>query len=79
MPKAFTRHECAERLGCSPDQVSAFIESGELLAFNIGLGKQRARYRVCETELAAFQRRRSTSKPQLQTRKPVPSAMREWV
>lgn len=70
--------ECAKILGCSRDQVRAFIAAGELVAVNVGLGRQRTRYRVQETELQAFIERRTT-KPPRSARKPQPKPTREWV
>ena len=80
MTRSLTPVECSEILGCSKDQVLALIANGELAAFNVGNGKQRLRYRVEETELAAFKKRRSTKPaPTSRNRRQVPATTREWV
>jgi len=80
MPKGLTPVQCAEALGCSKDQVLALIASGELSAFNVGLGKQRARFRVEETELESFKKRRAAKPlPAPRKRRQIPATAREWV
>lgn len=79
MAKGLTPQQCAEVLGCSKDQVLDLITAGELSAFNVGLGKQRARYRVDASELDAFKRRRAVRSMTTRKRRPSVIPTREWV
>ncbi|MDV6033980.1 MAG: helix-turn-helix domain-containing protein [Phycisphaera sp. RhM] len=63
MKKGFNSKALATRWGCSIDQVRNLIDSGELPAVNIGLGKQRARWVVPEESVVAFEQRRSNQQP----------------
>ena len=59
-----TPPQVAKRLGVSADKVRAWIAKGELIATNVAKGSGgRPRYRVSETDLADFQRKRQPSKP----------------
>ena len=60
----FTPPQVAEHLGVSPDKVRGWIAKGELNATNVATGKGgRPRYRISETDLADFQKKRQPSKP----------------
>ncbi len=59
-----TPPQIAKRLNVSPDKVRSWIAKGELNATNVATGKTgRPRYRVSETDLADFQKKRQPSKP----------------
>jgi excisionase family DNA binding protein len=59
-----TPPQIAKRLNVSPDKVRGWIAKGELNATNVATGKGgRPRYRVSETDLADFQKKRQPSKP----------------
>ena len=66
-----TPPQVAKQLGVSPDKVRGWIAKGELPATNVATGKGgRPRYRISETDLAEFQKKRQPSKP------PVPAPRR---
>jgi len=80
MSVGLTPLQAGRLLGISKDGVLNLIRAGELVAFTVGLGKQRIRYRISEAEIDAFVKRRSTAKPSLRrTRKSAPPVTREWV
>ena len=59
-----TPPQVAKQLGVSPDKIRAWIDKGELNATNVATGKAgRPRYRISETDLADFQKKRQPSKP----------------
>lgn len=55
----FTVDEVAKRLAVHPDTVRNWIKSGELIAIDLG---GRAGYRISQSELEAFLRRRQGSR-----------------
>ncbi|HUE72075.1 MAG TPA: helix-turn-helix domain-containing protein [Pirellulaceae bacterium] len=62
--KHYSTAEIAEMLGVSPDKPRDWIADGSLPAINVARhtgGK--ARYRIAETDLADFLRRRRTQPP----------------
>ena len=64
LPGMLTPPKVAECLGVSPDKVRNWIAKGELNATNVAVGKGgRPRYRISETDLADFQKKRQPSKP----------------
>ena len=66
-----TPPQVAKQLGVSPDKVRGWIAKGELPATNVATGKGgQPRYRISETDLADFQKKRQPSKP------PVPAPRR---
>lgn len=69
----------AKRWGCGIDQVRRLIAAGELRAINIGLGNQRARWVVSESEIKAFEQRRSNQQPVPRRRSPQITPKRQWV
>lgn len=79
MTKGLNLRAIADRWGCSIDQVRGLVAAGELKAVNIGLGKQRARWIVPLSEVEAFERRRSNSKPEPKRRRPALKPTRQWV
>lgn len=51
----------AARLGCKPETVTGWIDSGELAAINVARrGSRRPRYRISPEAIAAFEAARST-------------------
>ena len=59
-----TPPKVAKRLGVSADKVRSWIAKGELNATNVAAEKGgRPRYRISETDLADFQKKRQPSKP----------------
>lgn len=78
MTIGLTPTQCAKALGVSKDQVLALIAAGELNAFSVGLGKQRKRYRVEESELAAFKQRRSAKPVQPTARRSSKAYSPRW-
>lgn len=80
MSKGLNLRAVAERLGCSIDQVRNLVHVGELRAVNIGLGAQRARWVVSESELDSFVARRENRRPTQNVRRAGRSlARRDWV
>jgi excisionase family DNA binding protein len=59
--KLLTPEIVADRLGISVASVYKLIESGKLLARNVGTGTQRPRWRIEESDLAAFGREHRAS------------------
>ncbi len=55
----YTPPVAAEKIGCSPDTIVAFIRSGELKASNLSRGSQRPRWRISKVDLQDFLDRRS--------------------
>lgn len=58
--RAFTLAEVSERLGISLRQVQAHIDDGNLVAVNVGRGRDRRDLRVLDEDLEGFARRRKT-------------------
>lgn len=52
--KLLSPREVGQRLGLSDEQVRQLIRGGKLKAFNVGSGKQRARYRIAEKDIDEF-------------------------
>ena len=67
--KCLTPKQAAEEIGCSDEQVRRWIDAGELLAFNIGKGTQRRRWKIPVESLQEFisGRIRSDSPPATKT------------
>jgi excisionase family DNA binding protein len=63
MKSPYTVRQVAEQLGVHPDHVRRLIHNGELLAFDIAVGKDRPCYRVTPEALAGFIARRSVAPP----------------
>lgn len=60
--KMITPQEVARRLGVSDDHVISWIRGGELVALDISsTGARKRRYRIAESDLAAFIERRLNS------------------
>ena len=58
--RAFTLAEVSERLGISLRQVQAHVDDGNLLAVNVGRGRDRRDLRVLDEDLEGFVLRRKT-------------------
>ncbi|UIY44213.1 hypothetical protein [Methylobacterium radiotolerans] len=58
--RAFTLAEVSERLGISIRQVQAHVDDGNLVAVNVGRGRDRRDLRVLDEDLEGFARRRRT-------------------
>ncbi|POR42371.1 helix-turn-helix domain-containing protein [Methylobacterium sp. V23] len=58
--RAFTLAEVSERLGISLRQVQAHIDDGNLVAVNVGRGRDRRDLRILDEDLEGFARRRKT-------------------
>jgi len=69
-----TPPQVARRLGVAADKVRAWIRSGELPAMDVSLrhGLGRPRWRVTESDLDAFIRRRSAEPRRAPSRRPKP-------
>ena len=61
--RAFTLAEVSERLGISPRQVQGHSDDGNLVAVNVGRGRDRRDLRVLDEDLEGFARRRKTGVP----------------
>ena len=60
----------ARRFGVSPNKIGGWIRSGELRAVNVAATVGgRPRWRISESELAAFESRRSNSAPVVKMRR----------
>jgi excisionase family DNA binding protein len=68
-PAAYTVQQVATRLQIDDDAVRALIRSGELRAFNVGLGKAKPRYRITSEALADFERKRTVGPPPARPRR----------
>lgn len=76
----YTIHDIATALQCSSEHVTELIRLGELIASNIGKGKQRARYAIKKSSFDDFMSRRSNeSIPKRRRNRRVPKPTREWV
>jgi excisionase family DNA binding protein len=58
-----TPPQVARQLGVDPATVIGWIRSGEMKASNVGKGSQRPRYRIQQSDLDAFLRKRQPEKP----------------
>lgn len=56
--RAFTLAEVSEKLGISLRQVQAHIDDGNLVAVNVGRGRDRRDLRILDEDLEGFARRR---------------------
>ena len=62
--KFYTQAEVAKMFRVSPGKVAEWIESGELVAFNVGQGKIKPRYRIEQAAIEAFKQKRASVRPQ---------------
>ncbi|MGN8094159.1 helix-turn-helix domain-containing protein [Methylobacterium sp. 22177] len=70
--RVFTIAEVSEKLGLSPRQVKAHIDDGNLIAVDVGRGKERRDLRILDEDLEGFVRRRKTGAvPTLAVREPA--------
>jgi excisionase family DNA binding protein len=60
--RRLTTGQVAARLGVSRKRVYELIHAGKLRAFNVSIGERQPRWRVEESDLAAFESERSTWK-----------------
>lgn len=72
--------QLAKRWGVATDKVLALVRSGQLAAINLAVNPLgRPRYRIHESEVAAFEEARTTRPPiPRQRRQRPPTAMREF-
>jgi excisionase family DNA binding protein len=53
-----TTQQFAERYGISVRNVEKLLRSGELTAINVGVGRKNKRWRIRQSDIEAFERRR---------------------
>src|SRR4051794_32927192 len=53
-----THPETAQRLGITEEQLTAFVQDGEIAYINVGRGKKRPRRRYTEQDISEFLERR---------------------
>ena len=58
MSALFTHRETARRLSMTEEQLSAFVQDGEIAYINVGRGKKRPRRRYTEQDIHEFLERR---------------------
>ncbi len=78
--KLLSIEQAAKFLGCSVDQIRKLNVSGQLPAFNIGVGNSRRCLRIDEAELQAFLERRTSKPPSsVNRRRSLPKPKRNWL
>ena len=79
MPKLLTPKETAEMLRCSTDTVRRLIESQEIDAVDLSVGKQRRRYLISVEAIEKFlaKRTRFAAEPERKARK-FAAPTRRW-
>ena len=76
-----TPPQAAKMLGVGAEKVKAFIDRGELVAFNLSMGI-RPRWRIAPESLQAFLNSRSNHPkptPKPKRRSPLPTPAKEYV
>src|SRR4051812_34280885 len=58
MSVLLTHHDTARRLGITKEQLTAFVQDGEIAYINVGRGKKRPRRRYTEQDISEFLERR---------------------
>lgn len=77
--KPLTPAEAAASLGVTAEQIRYLIRTGQIDAFNVAVGKAKARWRIDPSALTEFKRKRGNSKPERKTKPAPASNPKEWV